>query len=352
MNDHLTTKSVGYGIAEVDNDFVLDEQAMSRIVFRAKIHEKGIRGRLIRQRRNSKEDQWLDDNPIDIRELKPGEGFNIDLNSHSVAEFYKSIRKLVSILKSKGVEYGENSYTIADANSLVITDKNIAGYIKKILDEGYEEAVWAQLAEDNPDLLTKLSASRIQEHKKSIVQEFQQRLSTGGYTETTGDESWQRWIFKNNWLFGVNYQEPIEKTKINLTGIMPDYLFPTLDGFIDILEIKLPDVEVIKEDTSHPGAWRWSTETNKALGQVVNYLTEIDRLRLEIEKTIQKELGLELLILKPRAYILIGDSKDWSSEKKEALRSLNSSLHGISIITYRDLYDRAEHQLSLDNIIS
>jgi uncharacterized protein (UPF0254 family) len=35
---------------------------------------------------------------------------------------------------------------------------------------------------------------------------------------------------------------------------MPDYLFPTLDGFIDILEIKLPEDDVIIKDTNHIGS--------------------------------------------------------------------------------------------------
>ena len=86
---------------------------------------------------------------------------------------------------------------------------------------------------------------------------------------------------------------------------MPDYSFPTIDGFIDILEIKLPSDEVITEDASHTGAWKWTSETNRAIGQVVNYLTEIDRLRLEIERKIEEEQGQRISFLKPRAYILI-----------------------------------------------
>ena len=53
------------------------------------------------------------------------------------------------------------------------------------------------------------------------------------------------------------------------------------------MEIKLPDDSVILEDTSHPGSWKWTSETNKSIGQVVNYLTEIDRLKLEIERNIK-----------------------------------------------------------------
>lgn len=51
---------------------------------------------------------------------------------------------------------------------------------------------------------------------------------------------------------------------------------------------------------------------------------------------------MDVSMLKPRAYILIGQSEGWSNEKKEGLRKLNYSLHGIEIITYSDLIKRGE----------
>lgn len=121
---------------------------------------------------------------------------------------------------------------------------------------------------------------------------------------------------------------------------MPDFLFPTLDGFVDLLEIKLPNAEVLIADSSHPGSWKWCSETNSAIGQVVNYTGEIDRLRLEIEKCIFEKYGYIISLLRPRSYILIGDSTNWLPTKKEALRKMNYALHGITILTYKDLLDR------------
>jgi hypothetical protein len=72
-----------------------------------------------------------------------------------------------------------------------------------------------------------------------------------------------------------------------------------------------------------------------------------DRLRLEIEKQINKSNHVEISMLKPRAYILIGQSSGWSKDKKEGLRKLNHSLHGIEIITYSDLIARGETFIKL-----
>lgn len=348
MNDIITTKSIGVGIAEVIEDFILDEKPMSRLVFHAQIHEKGIRGQIIRQRRKSNDDDWVRDEAIDIRTLGKNESINIDVNTEAVKRLYWAISKLANILKKRGVEYGEHEYVVIDPNSVIITDENKIAYIRKILQAGHNEVVWDNLVESNPSLVTKLSYARIQKNRQEVVEELRTRLQTGDYSETSGNDSWQKWIYKNNWLFGINYKKPIEKTKINIAGIMPDYLFPTLDGFVDILEIKLPDNAVINQDKSHSGSWKWSSETNEAIGQVVNYLGEIDRLRLEIEKNVTTVYQCEISLLKPRAYILVGDSSNWDSGKKEGLRKMNHALHGIEVLTYKDLLDRGNQALNIN----
>ena len=345
QNKIIKTKSIGPGIVQVVKDFILSEDPMSRLVFRAQIHNGGIRGRLIRQRRESNDDSWNPDKAIDIRTLGKNETINLEIDTDAVSLFYSAIIKSANILKSRGIEYGQHSYAVVDPDAVIITDENKTSYIKKIIEAGHNELVWNCLAESNPTLATKLSYARILYIKQKTVNELESRLETGGFTETSGDDSWQKWIYKNNWLFGVKYKEPVEKNKINITGIMPDYLFPTLDGFVDILEIKLPEDEVILRDTNHPGSWKWTSETNTAIGQVVNYLGEIDRLRLEIERNIKEQYECETSLLKPRAYILIGKSTSWENNKKEGLRKMNHALHGIEVLTYQDLLDRGNQAL-------
>jgi len=175
------------------------------------------------------------------------------------------------------------------------------------------------------------------------IKELEDRLQlTKQYAETKGKNSWQSWIYRNNWLLGIQYQQPIEKQNINLSGSMPDYLFPTIDGFLDILEIKLPSNDVVIGDSSRPGSYRWCGETNKAIGQVVNYLNDIERLQLELSRAIKREYGWDVFVIKPRAFIIVGIKDGWNEARKEALRKLNYSLHGIEILTYTDLIQRGQ----------
>ena len=63
--------------------------------------------------------------------------------------------------------------------------------------------------------------------------ELKKRLEED-HPETSGENSWQRWIYKNTWLFAAQYNIPLPKNNVAFNSI-PDFLFPTLDGFIDIL---------------------------------------------------------------------------------------------------------------------
>ena len=245
-------------------------------------------------------------------------------------------------IAKEGIQYGQKEYLVVNKNSvLLIDDQNVRNTLEQLLAKGYSNNFWNLISSSDPDLADKLIAGHLQLQRRKIIDNLKSRLKQS-FSETKGNDSWQNWIYTNNWLFGANYQKPIEKQKINITGVMPDYLFPTLDGFVDILEIKLPLSTVIEEDKGHSGSWVWSKESNYAIGQVVNYLSEIDRLKLEIEERIEKTYYKEVSMLKPRAFILIGQSGDWSKDKKEGLRKLNHSLHGIEIITYSDIVKRGE----------
>lgn len=184
------------------------------------------------------------------------------------------------------------------------------------------------------------------------IKELEKRLdSKKQYHETRGKNSWQAWVYRNNWLFGSNYQTPIEKIRVGFDSI-PDYLFPTIDGFLDILEIKLPTHDVILDDTSHAHSFKWSPKVSEAIGQVVTYLHEIEMHQLEIQQKIEenyKHLFNErkIFAIKPRAFILVGRNNDWSAEKKRALRKLNYSLHGIEVLTYDDLLSRGRRIIEM-----
>ena len=78
----------------------------------------------------------------------------------------------------------------------------------------------------------------------------------------------------------------------------------------------------------------------------MKYIKEMEDPRLEIRDNISEEYGSEygitFHVIRPRAFMLVGESEGWSTRDKEAFRRLNDSLHGIEVITYTDLLKRGE----------
>jgi len=195
-------------------------------------------------------------------------------------------------------------------------------------------------------------ASNLEAYQLSL-DELKLRLSSGKvFRETSGKNSWQNWIHANNWLFGIQHLRPISKEQVGFKNI-PDFLFPTSDGFLDILEIKTPKPDVIRKDDNHSGSYIWCPETNIAIGQAVTYVQEMEDHRLEIRDNINNsygaEYGMVFHVVKPRAFVLVGKSEDWASKEKEAFRRLNYSLHGIEVITYSELVKRGESIIAMLN---
>lgn len=194
--------------------------------------------------------------------------------------------------------------------------------------------------------LTKLFEKSKLNLYQNKIQEFEQRLQQS-YPETKGEESWQKWIYQNSWLFATQYGSPLPRRIRGGRNQIPDFLFPTLDGFVDILEIKKPEAEVLIADKGHPGAYRLSGISNQALGQVINYLNEVEQHSSGIIRDIQEIYSIEVNALKPRAIILIGKSENWKRLQKVALREINNRLNQIEIITYTDLLQRSKNILKI-----
>ncbi len=333
--------TVKKGVAKT-NPIRLAKTANTVIRFESILHNGGVTGRLVKYKKTSAK-SWSDVKETDFKSHSLGtmEKVVFELDTTATTKLFEELKFRQNIVE-QGIQNGQTEYIFAPKDEvLVINDSNKHSILKQILHEDLSDDYWKLIAESQPELANRLAQGHIQHLRTKTVNELKKRL-TEEHSETAGPISWQPWIYRNHWLFGINYQQPLEKQKINIQGVMPDYLFPTIDGFVDILEIKLPKHEVLKSDSNHPGSYRWTTETTKAIGQVTFYLSEIERQQLEIEKNIYSKLRRRVSMLKPRAFILIGDSDGWSDHKREGLRRLNHALHGIEVITYRQLVYRGE----------
>ena len=117
-------------------------------------------------------------------------------------------------------------------------------------------------------------------------------------------------------------------------------------NFLDIYEIKKPTTNLLKHDASRDNYY-WDTELSKAISQVENYIDEISKNALSFRDLIKKKKGIDIRVIKPRAFIIAGHSKQLDNvTKEENFRLLNTSLKNIEVILYDDLLSSLKNFLN------
>lgn len=149
------------------------------------------------------------------------------------------------------------------------------------------------------------------------------------YQAKQKEKIFQNWIEANLWVFGVEYIKKHDVRKISLFS-EGDILMESLDGYLDLIELKRPKHKLLVYDTSHHCYYPHS-DLSKVIGQSLHYLKKLDEYKLNLEKEYK------LRIIKPRIKIIIGRNFDFDDEQKDCLRILNSSLNSVQIITFDDL---------------
>ena len=149
----------------------------------------------------------------------------------------------------------------------------------------------------------------------------------------------QKWLKLNTWVFGTEYIKTFDTRKIGIHS-EADFIVESLDGFTDLIELKKSSVVLFEKDVSR-NCYYPSKDLAQVIGQAIHYIKV-----MEDHRAILKE-GDDLDILKPRVKVVIGRSSNLNYEERKALRLLNSTLHGIEIITYDEILARAKKIVSI-----
>jgi hypothetical protein len=183
----------------------------------------------------------------------------------------------------------------------------------------------------------KLISNEIQNLEKLIELEVE-----GNITKTIGEHEellkyaagqpekiFQNWIESNLWVFGIEYIKKHDVRKIALFS-EGDILMESVDGYLDLIELKRPIHSILKFDDSH-SCFYPHPNLSQVIGQSLFYLQKLSEFKLNLEN----EYGLKIIM--PRIKIIVGRNSDFNDDQKDCLRMLNSNLQSIQIITYDDL---------------
>lgn len=270
--------------------------------------EKIISLKIARRKYNSKTASW-----------KTNTDKSITLTSQEIDSLIEYIQEYYEPLT-----FGLTQYYEADKNAaslfeqvskLNITDEKIA---RELIESG--------LLSNNLSV-----AIRALERSKS-TDEFKQEL------DNNHDEHfWQKWFSRNKWVLGSDYARILKERDIDANHIA-DYLIQSIDGFLDIVEIKRPDLPFWANRTDHNNLCPSSTLI-AAITQCLNYLYRIE-LQSNSAEFIERTNGTRTI--KPQCLLVYGRSYNWGDQEKKAFRILNTAYHQLHIITYDQLLLRAQ----------
>ncbi len=154
------------------------------------------------------------------------------------------------------------------------------------------------------------------------------------------EEVWQKFFSQNSWILGSDFVEVLDERKIDVNNIS-DYLLKSYDGFVDIIELKLPKEFMWTQDNNP------TSVLTKAIMQCSRYILQVER------KMDSNEFGKKINqtpIVKPKITLIYGRSEHWTGEQKEAYRVLNSSYSNLNIISYDHLLERAKRLIDLNKV--
>lgn len=311
------------------------------IVINEHDENQSVKAAIICQRRSSQVD-WADIEGTPLSRLHAGDASKMLLDSSETFQLVNRLNDLYGIDQT-GVMRGQRVLNVAREDAVIETETGKARLLRKIAQsENLEDLASINDSEhmtpSEAFALTKLHASRT-----NTISQFTRMLETN-----PNENTWKAFLSENNWIFGVANIEIIDESRL---GIHHDTDIPlAVDGdFMDIIELKLPQQEFWRRN-SDGSFFLYRSKFPVVRQEVTEGIAQLSGYILEAEKNVNNVDFIRdhdgKIPLKPRGTLVIGRSKDWAIEEWQAYRLLNDELHGIQVITYDQVLNRAKNGLS------
>ena len=183
----------------------------------------------------------------------------------------------------------------------------------------------------------------------AVLEELKQLLNTSaGISEA----DWQIRIYG---ILQLLYPKYIFCTReITFSGIdgydkRPDFVLVDANGYVDILEIKKPDVRILTKQASYRNNYVPVRELSGAIQQIEKYIfcmTSSERSRREVINKLSALLPEAITpeIVNPQGILIAGRSRDFNLQQKRDFELIKRQYkHVADIMTYDDLVARFEN---------
>jgi hypothetical protein len=222
--------------------------------------------------------------------------------------------------------------------------KAVGGFIRRYI----------SLNADNDKVLENLQVDLIIQGKKKtlnqVIKKFEKHIEDDSFDE----KKWQKFLHEDVFFFISNYIESIRETDVNFGkeeegAKKPDFVWIDIYGFLDVFEIKTPYTEILAKriDKSHKNYY-FSKDAAMAISQIEKYIYFIENNVEGYKKYLSKQTKIPFSVLKPKAFLIIGRSKELESnpDKRRDFRLLRRLFKNIEFITFDELLDNLRNLAS------
>lgn len=147
----------------------------------------------------------------------------------------------------------------------IAADEDAANLFEKVRELGISDDEVVDKLLESGILTENLSVAITAASRYNAIQEYE-----GAIESHYAESYWQQWFEKNKWILGSEYLNILPERDIDVNDIA-DYLMRSIDGFLDVVEIKKPDVPFWTRPDSH-GNLCPSAQLTAAIMQCLNYL--------------------------------------------------------------------------------
>lgn len=303
--------------------------------------------------KKSKSWEWETPEELSLKRLKINEVAIQDLSRDVTKKIFDYLEYLYSLRESWVPKWNNKVLLIDEAEELISLDKNRKQIIDQLISQNYWEDVWNELISIDPNLATKLAYSRIVKERKDALDLFASSLKDKGDSENF----WQDFFEKNDRIFGygLDYRfMHILDTQTNVWSANStdkkwdwelDYL-GRIGAFTVLVEIKTPNMPLLSWSWDRTVNWKVSSKLVDAVTQWLWYKND----RISTKKEYLGGSKYERHQADPKVIIICWslDGLEWKDEREtdqkiKTFELFRRNLRNIDIITFDELYERANH---------
>lgn len=184
---------------------------------------------------------------------------------------------------------------------------------------------------------------------------------------TKDETAWQHFFLQNKWIFGYGldyrFQGVLQKefhasdtNAAGRDGVISDYLLGD-KRFTTFVELKLPSTEIFSDEKNRAKSWRLSNKLIEAYSQILEQKAS-GQIKIETTKELADDSDEEITqrSFDSKTILIIGNWRQIESDpvgirriKEKTFELFRRDSRNIEIITYDELFDRAEFIVKNEN---